>query len=459
MVPRYTRPQMGAIWAPENRFRIWFEIEALAAEGMARIGAIPDTAARTIRDRGGAKVAQITQADLDRIDAIERETRHDVIAFLTWLAEAIGPDSRFVHQGMTSSDVLDTCLSVQLAQATDLLLRDLDAVLTALRTRAFEHKHTLTIGRSHGIHAEPTTFGMKLAGHYAEFARNRTRLHTARAEIAVAAISGAVGTFAHIDPRVEAFVAERLGLAVEPVSTQVIPRDRHAAWFCTLAVIASGIERLATEVRHLQRSEVREAEEFFHSGQKGSSAMPHKRNPVLSENLTGLARLVRSTVIPALENVALWHERDISHSSVERVIAPDASIALDFALARLAGMIERMTIHPERMAANLDSLGGVVHSGEVLLALTRAGILREDAYRIVQRAAMETWESLGAPGARNFRQNLEADPDVAAHVPPAELDRAMDPELHLRELDRIFVRAFDDAEPPPPLAGVRQGAG
>jgi adenylosuccinate lyase len=449
MVPRYTRPEMAAVWAAENRYRIWFEIEALAAEGMARIGAIPESAARTIRDRGAAKVAQITQADLDRIDAIERETRHDVIAFLTWLAEAIGPDSRFVHQGMTSSDVLDTCLSVQLAQATDLLLRDLDAVLDALKTRAFEHKHTLTIGRSHGIHAEPTTFGLKLAGHYAEFARDRQRLATARQEIAVAAISGAVGTFAHVDPRVEAFVADRLGLAVEPVSTQVIPRDRHAAWFCALAVTASGIERLATEVRHLQRSEVREAEEFFHPGQKGSSAMPHKRNPVLSENLTGLARVVRSAVVPALEDVALWHERDISHSSVERVIAPDASIALDFALGRLAGMIERLTVYPDRMQANLEALGGVVHSGEVLLALTRAGILREDAYRIVQHAAMETWTQLGRPHARSFRENLEADPDLASRVPAAELDRAMDPALHVRELDRIFARVFGEAGPAP----------
>jgi len=443
---------MAAIWAPENRFRIWFEIEALAAEGMAAIGAIPEPAARAIRARGAAKVADITPADLDRIDAIERETRHDVIAFLTWLAEGIGPDSRFVHQGLTSSDVLDTCLSVQLTQATDLLLRDLDAVLDALRTRAFEHKFTLTVGRSHGIHAEPTTFGLKLAGHFAEFARNRERLRTGRAEIAVAALSGAVGTFAHVDPRVEAYVADKLGLAAEPVSTQVIPRDRHAAYFCTLAVVASGIERLATEVRHLQRSEVREAEEFFHPGQKGSSAMPHKRNPVLSENLTGLARLVRASVVPALENVALWHERDISHSSVERVIGPDATLALDFALARLAGMIERLTVYPERMAANLESLGGVVHSGEVLLALTRAGISREDAYRIVQRNAMATWEALGRSDARGFRANLDADPEVAGRVPPEALDRAMDPQLHLRELDRVFERVFGEAGPSLSLA-------
>ena len=445
MVPRYTRPEMAAIWAPENRFRIWFEIEALAAEGMARVGAIPETAARAIREKGAPLLAHIRPADLERIEAIERETRHDVIAFLTWLAEAIGPESRFVHQGMTSSDVLDTALSVQLAQATDLLEADLDAVLAALKVRAFEHKHTLTIGRSHAIHAEPTSFGLKLAGHYAEFARDRARLRTAREEIAVCAISGAVGTYAHLDPRVEAFVAERLGLAVEPVSTQIIPRDRHAAYFCALAVIASGIERLATEVRHLQRSEVREAEEFFHPGQKGSSAMPHKRNPVLSENLTGLARVIRAAAIPALENVALWHERDISHSSVERVIAPDATIALDFALARLAGMIERLTIYPERMTENLDALGGVIHSGEVLLALTRAGISREDAYRIVQRNAMATWEGLGKPGALGFRGHLERDPEVAGRVTPEALDRAMDPAIHLRAIDAVFARVF--AEP------------
>jgi len=445
MVPRYSRPEMDAIWAPENRYRIWFEIEALAAEGMARFGFIPATAARAIREKGGAQVARIGAADVARIDAIERETRHDVIAFLTWLAEAIGPDSRFVHQGMTSSDVLDTCLSVQLTQATDLLLADLDRVLAALKTRAFEHKTTLTIGRSHGIHAEPTTFGLKLAGHFAEFARDRARLVAARGEIAVAAISGAVGTFAHLDPRVEAYVAERLGLAVEPVSTHVIPRDRHAAYFCTLGVIASGVERLATEVRHLQRSEVREAEEFFHPGQKGSSTMPHKRNPVLSENLTGLARVVRAAVVPALENVTLWHERDISHSSVERVIAPDATTALDFALVRLAGMMERLVVNPARMLANLESLGGVVHSGEVLTALTRTGILREDAYRIVQRNAMATWEALGTPEGRSFRANLLADREVAGRISEAELDRAMDPALHLKEVDGVFARVFGEA--------------
>jgi adenylosuccinate lyase len=448
MVPRYTRQQMAAIWAPENRFRIWFEIEALAAEAMAALGDIPLNAARTIREAGAARVANISQADLDRIDEIERETRHDVIAFLTWLAEGIGPDSRYVHQGMTSSDVLDTCLAVQLTQATDLLLGDLDEVLAALKRRAFEHKYTLTIGRSHGIHAEPTTFGLKLAGHYAEFARNRARLLAARAEIATCAISGAVGTFAHLDPAVEARVAEGLGLAPEPISTQIIPRDRHAAYFATLGVVASGIERLATEIRHLQRSEVREAEEYFSPGQKGSSAMPHKRNPVLSENLTGLARLVRGYVTPALENVALWHERDISHSSVERVTAPDATLALDFALVRLAGMVDKLVVHPERMLANLESLGGVVHSGEVLLTLTRAGISREAAYGIVQRQAMATWSALSTqaqPGA--FRARLENDPEVAERVSPTMLDEAMDAKRHLRSLDVIFTRVFGEPGP------------
>jgi len=442
MVPRYTRPQMAAIWAPENRYRIWFEIEALAAEGMARLGEIPAQAAAAIRERGNPALAAIGDADLARIDEIERETRHDVIAFLTWLAEKIGPESRFVHLGMTSSDVLDTCLSVQLTQAADLLLADLDEVLAALKRRALEHKYTLTIGRSHGIHAEPTTFGVKLAGHYAEFARNRVRLLAARAEIATCAISGAVGTFAHVDPRVEAFVAEKLGLTPEPVSTQVIPRDRHAAFFATLGVIASGVERLATEVRHLQRSEVREAEEFFHAGQKGSSAMPHKRNPVLSENLTGLARTVRAAVVPALENVALWHERDISHSSVERAIGPDATVTLDFALARLAGMMDKLLVYPDRMLANLESLGGVVHSGEVLLALARGGISREDAYKIVQRNAMATWTALGTPEYRPFRENLENDPEVAGRVPASLLDAAMDPQLHLKAVDVIFARVF-----------------
>ncbi len=446
MVPRYTRPAMAAIWAPLNRYRIWFEIEALAAEAMVRTGEVPQAAARVIRERGDARMAAMGEADLERIDAIEREVRHDVIAFLTWLAEGIGPESRFVHLGLTSSDVLDTTLSVQMTQAADLLIADVDAVLAALKRRAFEHKHTLTIGRSHGIHAEPTSFGLKLAGHYAEFARNRARLVAARAEVAVCAISGAVGTYAHVDPAVEAFVAERLGLAAETVSTQVIPRDRHAAFFCTLGVVASGVERLATEVRHLQRSEVREAEEFFHPGQKGSSAMPHKRNPVLSENLTGLARLVRAAVVPALENVTLWHERDISHSSVERVIGPDATLALDFALGRLAEMMDHLVVYPERMAANLESLGGVVHSGEVLLALARSGISREEAYAIVQRNAMATWTRLGEPDSRGFRAHLDADPQMAGRVEPAVLDEAMRAERHLRSIDVSFARVFGAVE-------------
>ena len=447
MIPRYSRPQMANIWAPENRYRIWFEIEALAAEAMAQLGDIPEESARNIRVKGSEKLAGINADEIARIDAIEAVTRHDVIAFLTWLAEAIGDDSRFVHLGMTSSDVLDTCLSVQMTQAADLLIADVDAVLAALKMRAYEFKHTVTIGRSHGIHAEPTSFGLKLAGHYAEFVRNRARLVAARAEIATCAISGAVGTFAHLDPRIEAYVAEKLGLAVEPVSTQVIPRDRHAAFFCALGVVASGVERLATEVRHLQRSEVREAEEFFHAGQKGSSAMPHKRNPVLSENLTGLARIVRSAVTPALENVTLWHERDISHSSVERAICPDATVTLDFALMRLAGMMEKLTVYPEQMAANLESLGGVVHSGEILLALARGGILREDAYRIVQRNAMAAWSTLGKPEHKSFRENLDADPEVAGRVPAALLDAAMDAKLHLRQIDAIYTRVFGEAGP------------
>ncbi len=440
MVPRYARPAMTAIWAPENRYRIWFEIEALACEAMGQLGTIPAGAAEAIRAKGGAKVARITPSDLARIDAIEAETRHDVIAFLTWLSEAIGADSRFVHQGLTSSDVLDTTFSVQLTQAADLLLEDLDQLLAALERRAVEHKHTLTIGRSHGIHAEPTSFGLKLAGHYAEFARNRTRLLAARAEVAVCAISGAVGTYAHVDPRVELYVAEKLGLQAETVSTQIIPRDRHAAFFCTLGVIASGIERLATEVRHLQRSEVREAEEYFHQGQKGSSAMPHKRNPVLSENLTGLARIVRSCVTPALENVTLWHERDISHSSVERAIGPDATVTLDFALARLAGMMDKLTIYKEQMAANVEALGGVVHSGEVLLALIRAGISRESAYYIVQRTAMKTWTDL--PHTPGFREMIAADPEIAGRVSIEDLARATDTAMHLRHVDHVFARVF-----------------
>ena len=448
MVPRYSRPEMAEIWSPEARYRIWFEIEALAAEAMAELGTIPVAAARAIREGGGAKIAAISAADVERIDAIERVTRHDVIAFLTWLGEpgdgttGIGEASRYLHQGLTSSDVLDTTLAVQLARAADLLIADVDAVLAALRTRAMEHKLTPTIGRSHGIHAEPTTFGLKLAGHYAEFSRNRARLVAARAEVATCAISGAVGTFAAVDPRVEAFVAERLGLAVEPVSTQVIPRDRHAAFFAALAVVAGGVERLATEVRHLQRSEVREAEEFFHAGQKGSSAMPHKRNPVLSENLTGLARLVRGYAMPALENIALWHERDISHSSVERVIGPDATITLDFALMRLAGMVEKLTVYPVRMEENLESLGGVVHSQKVLLALTQAGLSREAAYAAVQQAAMATWTTLGQPGARRFAENLLAVPEVAARLDAAALAAAMDPGLDFRHVETVFARVF-----------------
>ncbi|MFT9408194.1 adenylosuccinate lyase [Acetobacter fabarum] len=447
MVPRYTRPVMAAIWSPENRYRIWFEIEALACEAMAEYGTVPKEAAKVVREKGNAAMAAFCDADLARIDEIEAETRHDVIAFLTWLAEKVGPESRFVHLGMTSSDVLDTCLAVQLVQATDLLLKDLDETLAALKARAFEHKHTLTIGRSHGIHAEPTSFGLKIAGHYAEFARNRTRLETARAEIATCAISGAVGTYAHLDPRVEAYVAERLGLQAEAVSTQVIPRDRHAAFFCALGVIASGIERLATEIRHLQRSEVREAEEFFHPGQKGSSAMPHKRNPVLTENLTGLARLVRAAVIPALENVALWHERDISHSSVERNICPDATIGLDFALARLSGMISKLVVYPDRMAANIESLGGVVHSGEVLLALAKAGLSREDAYRIVQRNAMATWTKLGTPEGKTFRENLADDTEISGRIPADVLDAAMDSRQHLKALDFQFEKIFGETGP------------
>ncbi|MBE9607556.1 adenylosuccinate lyase [Acetobacteraceae bacterium H6797] len=442
MIPRYSRPEMVAIWSPENRYRIWFEIEALAAEAMGQLGTIPAEAARVIREKGAQRVAHISQADLDRIDEIERVTRHDVIAFLTWLGEGIGPEARFMHQGMTSSDVLDTCLNVQLVRAADLLIRDMDALLAALRDRAIEFKFTPTIGRSHGIHAEPTTFGLKLAGHYAEFVRNRARLVAARAEVATCAISGPVGTFASVDPRVEAHVARHLGLEVEPVSTQVIPRDRHAAYFAALAVVASSIERLATEVRHLQRSEVREAEEFFHAGQKGSSAMPHKRNPVLSENLTGLARIVRGYAVPALENVALWHERDISHSSVERMIGPDATVTLDFALMRAAGMMEKLTVYPERMVENLESLGGVVHSQKVLLGLTQAGLSREASYAAVQRAAMATWTKLGKEDAKVFAENLLADPEVSAKMDAATLAKVMDPARDFTNVETIFSRVF-----------------
>ncbi|MGB5092358.1 MAG: adenylosuccinate lyase [Parvibaculum sp.] len=432
MIPRYSRPEMVAIWSPETRFRIWFEIEAHACDALAELGVIPKEAAKNIWDKGGKAVFNV-----ERIDEIEREVKHDVIAFLTHLSEFVGEDSRFVHQGMTSSDVLDTCLSVQLARASDLLLADMDILLAALKRRAFEHKDTLTIGRSHGIHAEPTTFGVKLALAYAEFSRCRDRLVAARAEIATCAISGAVGTFANIDPRVEEHVAKALGLAIEPVSTQVIPRDRHAMYFATLGVIASCVERLATEIRHLQRTEVLEAEEFFSEGQKGSSAMPHKRNPVLTENLTGLARLVRGMSIPAMENVALWHERDISHSSVERMIGPDATVTLDFALMRLAGVIDKLMIYPENMRKNLDRLGGLVHSQRVLLALTQKGVSREDSYRLVQRNAMPVWRGEG-----NFLELLKADKEVSARLSDKELEELFDLGYHTKHVDTIFRRVF-----------------
>ncbi len=432
MIPRYSRPEMAHLWTPETKFRIWFEIESHAADAMAELGFIPAEAARAIRERAGPATF-----DVERIDAIERETRHDVIAFLTHLAEIVGPEARFVHQGMTSSDVLDTCLAVQLARASDILISDVEALLAALKRRALEHKLTPTIGRSHGIHAEPTTFGLKLAQAYAEFDRGRTRLIAAKAEIATCAISGAVGTFAHIDPRVEAYVAAKMGLTVEPVSTQVIPRDRHAAYFAALAVVASSVERLATEVRHLQRTEVGEAEEAFGAGQKGSSAMPHKKNPVLSENLTGLARMVRAYALPAMENVALWHERDISHSSVERMIGPDATVTLDFALARLTGLIDGLVVHPDRMAANLAMTGGLYHSQQVLLALTVAGVSREDAYRMVQRNALRAHAGDG-----DFRALVEADADIAARLSPETLAAAFDDAAHLRHVDTIFARVF-----------------
>ncbi|HSY89132.1 MAG TPA: adenylosuccinate lyase [Verrucomicrobiae bacterium] len=429
MIPRYSRPEMAAIWEPENRYRIWFEIEAHACDAQAALGVIPKAAAEAVWKLGKFEPA--------RIDEIERETKHDVIAFLTNLAEHIGPEARFLHQGMTSSDVLDTCLAVQLKQASDILLADLDRLLAALKRRAFEYKDTLTIGRSHGIHAEPTTFGLKLAGHYAAFDRARARLVAARTDIATCAISGAVGTFANIDPAVERHVAEKMGLAVEPISTQIIPRDRHAHFFSVLGIIAGSVENLATEIRHLQRSEVREAEEFFSAGQKGSSAMPHKRNPVLSENLTGLARIIRATVAPALENITLWHERDISHSAVERVMAPDATIALDFALARLTGVIDKLLVYPEAMQRNLDLYGGLVHSQRVLLALTQAGMAREEAYRAVQRNAMRVWQE----GA-DFLTLLKADPEVAGRLPAAELEACFDLAYHTRQVDTIFKRVF-----------------
>jgi adenylosuccinate lyase len=435
MVPRYSRPEMTAIWAPEHKFSIWFEIEAHATDKMAELGVVPHSAAKALWDWWATKPV----IDVPAIDAIEAVTKHDVIAFLTWVAEHVGDEARFMHQGMTSSDVLDTCLNVQLARATDILIADLDKLLAAIKIRAFEHKMTPTIGRSHGIHAEPVTFGIKLAQAYAEFERNRVRLVAARADIATCAISGAVGTFANIDPRVEAHVAEKMGLSVEPVSTQVIPRDRHAMYFATLGVIASSIERLATEVRHLQRTEVLEAEEYFSPGQKGSSAMPHKRNPVLTENLTGLARVVRGAVVPAMENVALWHERDISHSSVERYIGPDATITLDFALARLTGVIEKLLIYPVRMQKNLDKMGGLVHSQRVLLALTQAGVSREEAYKLVQRNAMQVWES---DGALSLLELLKADPDVTKALAPAELDEKFDLGYHFKHVDTIFARVF-----------------
>jgi len=434
MIPRYSRPEMADIWAPETKFRIWFEIEAHALDAMAELGIVPREAAAAVWERGAFEV--------DRIDAIEAEVKHDVIAFLTNVAEHVGPEARFLHQGMTSSDVLDTCLAVQLARASDILLADVDRLLAVLKRRAFEHKMTPTIGRSHGIHAEPVTFGLKLAQAYAEFDRCRTRLVSARAEIATCAISGAVGTYANIDPRVEAHVAEKLGLTIEPASTQVIPRDRHAMFFATLGVVASSIERLATEIRHLQRTEVLEAEEYFAPGQKGSSAMPHKRNPVLTENLTGLARMVRGYVTPALENVALWHERDISHSSVERYIGPDATITLDFALARLTSVMDKLVVYPERMQKNLDRMGGLVHSQRVLLALTQAGASREDAYSMVQRNAMRVWES---DGALSLLDLLKADPDVSALLSDQQLEEKFDLDYHLKHVDTIFKRVFGDA--------------
>ena len=430
MIPRYTRPEMAAIWAPESKFQIWFEIEAHACDAMAERGLIPKQAAQAIWQRGGFEVA--------RIDAIEREVKHDVIAFLTNLAEHVGPEARFIHQGMTSSDVLDTCWNIQLVRASDILLADMDELLAALHAKAHEHKHTVCVGRSHGIHAEPTTFGLKMAQAYAEFARNRDRLEAARAEIATCALSGAVGTFANIDPHIEAHVAAALGLTPEPISTQVIPRDRHAMFFSILGVVAGSIERLATEIRHLQRTEVLEVEEYFSAGQKGSSSMPHKRNPVLSENLTGLARLVRMAVVPALENVALWHERDISHSSVERMIGPDATVTLDFALARLTQVVAQLIVYPERMTANLDRLGGLIHSQRVLLALTQAGISREEAYRMVQGHAMTAWQDGG-----DFLSALKTDPEITKAVPPGELESLFDLAYHTKNVDLIFARVFD----------------
>jgi adenylosuccinate lyase len=432
MIPRYARDRMVQLWSPETKFRIWFEIEAHATDALAELGVVPKEAAAKVWEKG-----KDSKFDVARIDEIEREVKHDVIAFLTHLSEIVGPEARFVHQGMTSSDVLDTCLNVQLARAADILIEDTDALLAALKKRAFEYKMTPTIGRSHGIHAEPTTFGVKLATYYAEFSRARARLVTAREEIATCAISGAVGTFANIDPQVEENVARAMGLKVEPVSTQVIPRDRHAAYFAALAVVASSLERLAVEIRHLQRTEVLEAEEYFSPGQKGSSAMPHKRNPVLTENITGLARMVRSYAIPAMENVALWHERDISHSSVERYIGPDATITLDFALARMAGVIEKLVVYPQRMQQNLDATHGLVHSQRVLLALTQAGLPREDSYRLVQKNAMRAWNGEG-----DLLDLLKADPDVSKALPAAQLEAMFDLGYHLKQVDTIFQRVF-----------------
>src|SRR5438309_2088165 len=436
MIPRYSRPEMAALWTPETRYRIWFEIEAHALDAMSDLGIVPPEAAETVwfADRNSPPF------DIERIDAIEAETKHDVIAFLTHVAERTGMSARFLHQGMTSSDVLDTCLAVQLARAADLLIADVDALLAVLKRRAYEHKLTPTIGRSHGIHAEPVTFGLKLATYYAEFARNRARLVAARAEVATAAVSGAVGTFANIDPQVEAHVAAKMGLDVEPISTQVIPRDRHAMFFATLGVVAASVERLATEVRHLQRTEVLEAEEYFSPGQKGSSAMPHKRNPVLSENLTGLARMVRAYVTPAMENVVLWHERDISHSSAERMIAPDATVTLDFALNRLAGLIEKLLVYPENMQKNLDQLGGLVHSQRLLIALTQKGASREDAYKLVQRNAMPVWRGEG-----DFQKLLKKDPEVKKYLSDTEISEQFDLGYHLKHVDTIFKRVFGAA--------------
>src|SRR6187399_1919760 len=435
MIPRYTRPEMASIWEPQTRFKIWFEIEAHAADALAELGTIPKEAAKTIWAK-----AKNSTFDVARIDEIERETKHDVIAFLTHLSEIVGPEARFVHQGMTSSDILDTCLNVQLTRAADILIKDVEKLLEALKRRAFEHKMTPTIGRSHGIHAEPVTFGLKLAYAYAEFSRARERLVAARKEVATCAISGAVGTFAQIDPRVEEHVARAMGLVPEPISTQIIPRDRHAMYFATLGVIASSVERLSIEIRHMQRTEVLEVEEFFSEGQKGSSAMPHKRNPVLTENITGLARMVRSYALPAMENVALWHERDISHSSVERMIAPDATATLDFALNRLAGLIEKLLIYPENMQKNLDRLGGLVHSQRLLIALTQKGASREDAYKFVQRNAMPVWRGEG-----DFLTLLKKDPDVKQRMSDAEIEEQFDLGYHFKHVDTIFRRVFGES--------------